>query len=260
MSSHRSFVVAGLMLLAPLAGTAAAEPRRATTAVGLGVVVVDPGHGGRDLGAVGVNGLQEKDVTLAVARRLAARIAASEALTAVLTRVDDQATSLAERLAVAGSVEADLLVSLHADSLPGRPDVRGASVYTSSDRASDAEAARKARRENLADARLTALEGIDDARVRTILTSLLRTAAAERATTFALTLTAELATVTPLLPRPHRAADFVVLRSLRTPSVLVELGYLSNRDDAKALRDPAHQAALADAIFRAILGYFAARE
>jgi N-acetylmuramoyl-L-alanine amidase len=95
-----------------------------------------------------------------------------------------------------------------------------------------------------------------DETVRTILTSLMRSSTGRRSAALARTVAADLATVTPLLPRPHRSADFVVLRSLHTPSVLVELGYLSNATDERALADPAHRHALADAIFRAVTGYF----
>ncbi len=219
------------------------------------VVVIDPGHGGDDLGAVGPGGTFEKTITLAVAQRLAARLAARPELEVVLSRRDDRRVSLTERLALASRLEADLLVSLHADSLPAHPLVRGASVYTLSTVPTDPAAARKARRENAGDRRLTGLAEVADGGVRAILTSLVRTANAQRSTALAARITEALAPIVPLLATPRRAADFVVLRSLRTPSVLVELGYLSNVDDETALRDPAHRDALADALHDAIVGY-----
>jgi len=221
------------------------------------VVVVDAGHGGRDPGAIGPSGLEEKAVTLAVARALAERLRADGAIEVVLTRDDDSGLALAERLAIAAAHEADLLVSLHADSLPRHPEVRGASVYTLSAEASDPEAARKARKENAADARLEVIAAAPDETVRTILTSLMRTSTGRRSTSLARHVAADLAEVAPLLPRAQRSANFVVLRSLHTPSVLVELGYLSNPDDEAALADPDHRHALAGALFRAVTAYLA---
>jgi N-acetylmuramoyl-L-alanine amidase len=220
------------------------------------VVVVDAGHGGRDPGAIGANGLQEKAVTLAVARLLAERLVADGTVEVVLTRERDTSLPLAERLAVTAANEADLFLSLHADSLPAHPHVRGASVYTLSAEASDPEAARKARKENAADRRLEVIAAAPDETVRTILTSLMRDSTARRSEELARRLALDLAAVTPLLPRARRSANFVVLRSLNTPSVLVELGYLSNAADAAALAGPDHRAALADAIFRAVTAYF----
>jgi N-acetylmuramoyl-L-alanine amidase len=244
---------------------AAVTPRRRPPAVAAApkrrpppappVVVVDAGHGGRDPGAIGPSGLEEKAVTLAVARRLAARLREAGDVAVVLTRDDDTGLALAERLAIAAAHEADLFVSLHADSLPRHPNVRGASVYTLSAEASDPEAARKARKENAADARLEVIATAPDETVRTILTSLMRTSTGRRSTALARRVAADLDDVTPLLPRPHRSADFVVLRSLHTPSVLVELGYLSNREDERALADPEHHEVLAAALFRAVTAY-----
>ncbi len=247
--------------------SAAATPRRRPTVTAVMpkrrpppaplVVVVDAGHGGRDPGAIGASGLEEKAVTLAVARALAERLRAGGEVEVVLTRDDDTGLALAERLAIAAAHEADLFVSLHADSLPRHPRVRGASVYTLSAEASDPQAARKARKENAADARLEVIATAPDETVRTILTSLMRSSTGRRSTTLAQRVAADLAEVAPLLPRAHRSANFVVLRSLHTPSVLVELGYLSNPEDAAALADPDHRRALAGALFRAVTAYLA---
>ncbi|MFP4360131.1 MAG: N-acetylmuramoyl-L-alanine amidase [Alphaproteobacteria bacterium] len=221
------------------------------------VVVVDAGHGGRDPGAIGPSGLEEKAVTLAVARALAERLRADGAIEVVLTRDDDRGLTLAGRLAIAAAHEADLFLSLHADSLPRHPKLRGASVYTLSAEASDAQAARKARKENAADARLEVIDAAPDETVRTILTSLMRSSTGRRSTTLAQYVATDLGEVAPLLRRPRRSANFVVLRSLHTPSVLVELGYLSNPQDEAALADPDHRDALAAALFRAVTAYLA---
>jgi len=239
----------------PTPGAMAPRRRPAPT----GVVVIDPGHGGRDPGAIGRSGLQEKTVTLAVARRLAAKLAEVDHLEVVLTRDRDVGVRLADRRAMAAAHEADLFLSLHADSLPAHPSVRGASVYTLSAQASDPDAARKAREENAADERLDVIATAPDPTVRTILISLMRNSTARRSLAFAHTLASDLAEIGPMLNRPQRSANFVVLRSLNTPSVLVELGYLSNADDEAALADPIHREALADALFHAVTAYFERR-
>lgn len=216
------------------------------------IVVVDPGHGGRDPGAVGVSGRTEKSVTLLAGRLLAERLSALPGIIAVMSRTDDRYVSLAGRLHLVASLEADLLVSLHADSLPSRPDLRGASVYTLAAAPSSPEAARKARRENAEDRRLEALDAVADDAVQAILTALMRTFTTERSGRLARAVVAELRPVTRLLSRPHLGADFVVLRSLQTPSVLIELGYLSNVADERLLGDRRHLEGLAGAIASAV--------
>jgi N-acetylmuramoyl-L-alanine amidase len=240
----------------PSAPAATAPLRRPDASAVAPVVVIDAGHGGRDPGAIGASGLEEKAVTLDVARRLAARLRAAGEMEIVLTREVDRGVPLAERLAIAAEHQADLFLSLHADSLPAHPSIRGASVYTLSAQPSDPEAARKARKENAADERLEIIAAAPDETVRTILTSLMRNSTGRRSVMLARTLAGDLADITPLLQRPHRSANFVVLRSLNTPSVLVELGYLSNAADEAALADPAHREALAAALFRAVTAYF----
>ncbi|MFW5834101.1 MAG: N-acetylmuramoyl-L-alanine amidase family protein [Pseudomonadota bacterium] len=220
------------------------------------VVVIDPGHGGVDPGAIAPSGLLEKDVVLDVGHRLRERLAADGRLDVVMTREGDQALTLARRIDLAAEARADLLVSLHADSLPQTPSLAGASVYTLSQQPSDPEAARRAQSENAADERLEMITTQTDETVRTILTSIMRTSTTQRSVRAADDVATELRRVTPMLGRERRSANFVVLRSLHTPSVLVELGYLSNPEDEARLTDPAHRDRLAEALFRSVTGYF----
>ena len=236
-----------------------ATPTEATVAagspVGVPTVVIDPGHGGVDPGAEGPNGLLEKDLTLAVARLLRDRLRGSGGVEVLLTRDGDASLTLARRREIAAAAGADLFVSLHADSLPEQPFVRGAAVYTLSPRPSDAQAARRAQEENAADARVRVIAVQEDETVRAILTSIMQTSTAHRSIAAADRLTDDLGAVTPLVNRARRSANFVVLRSLHTPSVLVELGYLSNADDARLLADPEHLERLAAALHRAVTAH-----
>ncbi len=216
------------------------------------LVVVDAGHGGRDPGAIGVSGIEEKAITLAAARRLVAEFDRLDGLEVIATRLDDRFLSLAERLERIETLDADLLISLHADSLPVRPQLRGASVYTLATIASTAEAARKAHRENAATGDVAIEHSAGESAVRPIVTSLMRRFTTERSVLVAEAIAAELATVTRVLPQPLLAANFFVLRSLDTPSVLVELGYLSNAEDERLLADAEHLNRLVRAIARGV--------
>lgn len=220
------------------------------------VIVLDPGHGGVDPGTVGVNGELEKTITLAMAQALARELRQSGRYEVHLTRDDDRFIPLAERIAIARRLGADLFLSLHADSITDAR-VRGASVYTLSEQASDAEAERLARKEN----RVDVLAGVDlsvqDEIVAGILIDLARRDTNNKSITFAETLIDEIADVAELLRRTRRYAGFAVLKSPDTPSVLLELGYLSNPRDAARLGDPRYRDDLARAIARAIDRYFA---
>ncbi len=219
------------------------------------VIVLDPGHGGVDPGTIGVNGEPEKNVTLAMARILARVLRESGRYTVHLTRDDDRFIPLRERIAIARRLGADLFVSLHADSIDDRR-VRGASVYTLSEQASDAEAERLARKEN----RVDVLAGVDlsvqDEIVAGILIDLARRDTNNKSIIFAETLIEEIDGVADLLRRTRRYAGFAVLKSPDTPSVLLELGYLSNPRDAARLSDPRYRERLARSIARAIDRYF----
>lgn len=219
------------------------------------VIVLDPGHGGQDPGAIAPSGLQEKDVVLAVARDIRRLLEASGRVRVVMTRNSDEFLRLRERVTIARQARATLFLSIHADSMP-RPEVRGLSLYTLSDTASDAEAAALAQRENQSD-RVAGLNLANErAEVASILVDLVQRDTRNRSVLLAETLLAELGQEVALLPeRPHRMAGFAVLRAPDVPSVLVELGYLTNREDELLLGQSRHRMRLARGIVRAIERY-----
>jgi N-acetylmuramoyl-L-alanine amidase len=221
------------------------------------IVVIDPGHGGADPGAIGRSmKLQEKDVALRMGLALRDQLEATGRYKVVMTRADDRTLRLRDRLRTARNSRGELFISLHADSLIRAPAVNGASVYTLSERASTAEAARLARKENRADI----LAGVDlsdqEDIVTEILIDLAQRDANNKSVRLAEALVAELRDTTKMAKRHRSQAGFVVLKSPDMPSVLVELGYLSNRADEKALAEDAHVARLAAAVAHAIDLYF----
>lgn len=249
---------AALRLLAFAAastGTAArARPLRRGMRPPRPVIVLDPGHGGLDPGAIGPGGVFEKTITLATAWRLAWLLAASGQFRVVMTRSGDRFVSLARRVAVARAVRADLFLSLHADALP-EAAMRGLSVFTLSDEASDREAAALAASENR-----DLVRGIAPATpplVRRVLFDLARQQTANASLVFAHDILAALRREVVLLDHPLRAAGFVVLTAPDIPSVLVELGVLSNPREERLLEDAAYQQRLARGLARAIAAYFA---
>ncbi len=219
------------------------------------IVVIDPGHGGIDPGAIGVGGVQEKTLTLAVSRRLRDRLARDRRYKVLLTRDTDEFLRLRERVERARRAGAHLFVSIHADSIDN-PRVRGASVYTLSDQASDRESAQLAARENRVDGLVPVAFDPQDDITASILIDLARRQTRNESGMFAGMLVEQLGRDTELLGKPHREAGFVVLTAPDVPSVLVELGYLSNRQDGVRLADPAHQERLSAAIGRAIDDFF----
>lgn len=215
----------------------------------LPLVVIDPGHGGRDPGAIGVSGVQEKRIVLAAAFELKRRLEAARSCRVLLTRTRDVFVPLADRVDIARRREAALFVSLHADSAPG---ARGASVYTLSETASDSMSAALAQRENRADlAGGLRLPSVSP-EVQRILISLMRQETQVGSNRLARLAVRELAEEVPLLPNSHREAAFVVLKSPEIPSALVELGFLSDPRDEAALQQPAHRARLSLALSRAV--------
>jgi N-acetylmuramoyl-L-alanine amidase len=196
------------------------------------VVVIDPGHGGIDSGASGKDGLLEKDVTLKFALELARQLRLGARLEPVLTRDKDDFVSLADRVGMAQRHRAALFVSVHADSVREKY-VRGATVYTLSDDASDALAAALAARENRSDilAGLALEDQPDD--VADILFDLARRETKNLAIRFAKSLVDDMDGTIPLNSNPWRRASFRVLKAPDVPSVLLELGYLSNKEDEK---------------------------
>ncbi len=218
-------------------------------------IVLDPGHGGKDPGAVGPNGTMEKDVNLHMAKQLKALLEATGRYKVVLTRTDDRLLPLRQRIEIARAAKADLFISIHADHNE-KTNLRGASVYTLSETASDAEAAAVAAREN----KDGVITGVDltsqSAMVTSILIDLAQRETKNLSARFASLLTDQLAERTLVLRDSHRFAGFVVLKALDVPSVLLELGYLSNRDDEAALSSKRHRRVVAKAIRDAIDRYF----
>ena len=219
------------------------------------IVTIDPGHGGIDPGAIGLSGLYEKNVTLAAAKELRDRLEATGRYQVILTRNDDESLALHERRDIAHKAEAEVFVSIHADSNP-IPAVRGLSVYTLSEHASDAEAAALATHENQADTIIGLDLSGETPEVRNILVDLAQRESRNLATKLADQLIGELRRQVLLLPHTHRAAGFAVLKSPDIPSVLIEMGYLSNRLDEQALRRDAYRAKLMAAVARGLDDYF----
>lgn len=231
------------------------KPRRA----GKPVIAIDPGHGGVDPGAVGVSGTFEKTLTLAMARELKAQLEATGRYDVVLTRATDVFVRLRDRIAIARAAGADVFLSLHADA-HGTRDMRGASVYTLSEQASDAEAAALAAKENKADL----IAGIDLSNENEVVTNILIDLAQRETKNLSARLAAmlvrELKRGTLLLRNSHRFAGFAVLKAPDVPSVLIELGYLSSPQDEALLRSPEHRAKLAAAIVNALQSYYTWQE
>lgn len=218
------------------------------SSAGRPIVVLDPGHGGRDPGAIGVSGTStEKALTLALARELRDRLAERGRVRVALTRDDDRYLTLDQRAAIARQLGASLYVSLHMDSAPN-PLARGATVYSLSDVASDEAAARFAAKENGAGA----LSSAGNGSVRAILSDLALRDQMEASAAFAERLVRKAGGKFQLRPEPHRFADFHVLRRTAAPAVLFEAGYISNADDESLLLQPEHRARLVAGLAQAI--------
>lgn len=219
------------------------------------VVVIDAGHGGVDPGAIGGSGVYEKEITLAMAVELKQQLEKTGRYQVVLTRDSDVFVRLRDRIEIARAAGADLFVSLHADAHP-TGDLRGASVYTLSENASDAEAAALAAQENKSDV----IAGIDLSNENEVVTNILIDLAQRETKNLSARFTAllveELKRDTPLLRNTHRFAGFAVLKAPDVPSVLIELGYLSSDEDEAQLRSAKHRAKLGAAIVRAVDGFF----
>ena len=214
-------------------------------------IVIDPGHGGIDSGAAGAGGTMEKTITLAFALELRAALSELEGFEIYMTRDSDVFLTLDERVRIARTHRADLFISIHADSYR-QSGVRGATVYTISDRPSDAESAATAIRENLSDqiAGIQVEESKDE--VADILVDLVRRETQRFSMRFARTLVGKLSQQIDLINNPHRFAGFKVLRAPDVPSVLLELGYLSNPQDEAQLRDPEWRAGAIRSLIAAI--------
>ena len=241
----------------PVQGEApAAKPEQPEAPPAKPVIVLDPGHGGADGGTVSRNGTLEKDVVLTFTRELRKKLIASGRFEVHMTRNDDTFIPLGKRVRFARAKKADLFIAIHADSLR-QARVRGATVYTLSEKASDAEAAALAEKENASDL----IGGVDlgekvDEEVGNILMDLALRETKNHSIYFARRLVKNMKPVTPLNHRPMRSAGFKVLRAPEIPSVLLELGYLSNRHDEKNLVSGQWRDKAAASVTAAIEGFF----
>jgi len=220
------------------------------------IVVLDPGHGGKDPGAIGRSyKTYEKNITLAMGKELKSQLEA-KGYKVYMTRATDIFIPLRKRVAIARSYHADLFISLHADSTYNRK-AQGLSIYTLSETASDKEAAALAERENKADI----IDGMDfsdnSPEINDVLISLSQNDSRNKSSKFAGYVVGEMRKIVKVLDNTHRFAGFAVLKAPDIPSVLVELGYLSNYNEEKYLRDASYRRKLAQAIARAVGTYFA---
>ena len=221
------------------------------------LIVLDPGHGGIDTGTKGPNGQLEKDIVLDFTKRLREKIETAGKYRVLLTRSDDTFVPLAERVRFAREAGAALFISIHADSLPRREgDTQGATVYTLSETATDPAAARLAEQENRADviAGVDLKEQPDD--VAGILIDLAQRETKTFSVQFATKLVGAMKRSARLHKEPIKSAGFRVLRAPDVPSVLVELGYVSNKDDLQSLLSDSWREHTADSMASAIDSYF----
>jgi N-acetylmuramoyl-L-alanine amidase len=224
------------------------------------VVVLDPGHGGIDPGTRAPSGELEKDLVLEFTSMLRAKLEATGKYRVMMTRADDTFVELSERVRFARQRQAQLLISIHCDALArGEGEAEGATVYTLSDKASDAEAQRLADAENRADV----VAGVDLAAepndIADILIDLAQRETRAFSAQFARNVVKDMRTVARLHKRPQRSAGFRVLKAPDVPSVLIELGYVSNSRDLKQLMSESWRSRTGDAIVRAIHTYFTTR-
>jgi N-acetylmuramoyl-L-alanine amidase len=242
------------------AKAANAQQKHSPVADARPLIVIDPGHGGPDTGAVAKTGDEEKEVVLEVAKKLRDRLVKTGRYRVVMTRDDDTFVPLEERVAIARSNAAALFISVHADSLSrGGGEVSGATIYTVSDRASDAEAQRLADKENRADllAGYNLAKEPDD--VANILFDLAHRETKNFSALFARTLAGSLKNAARLHRSPLRSAGFVVLKAPDVPSVLLELGYLSSPEDLKQMTSEAWRDKVTGSMVEAIERFFANR-
>ncbi|MDP3532212.1 MAG: N-acetylmuramoyl-L-alanine amidase [Alphaproteobacteria bacterium] len=218
-------------------------------------IVIDPGHGGQDPGTISCTGVYEKNIALQMGFLVKNILEKSPYYKVYLTRVDDRYLRLRERLEIAKRVKADLVISLHADSSP-KLDNRGASLYLLSNEASDAEAEALAKKENKEDI----ISGVDlsenNREINNILIDLAQRDSLNLAFDFAQHLKTELVPFVPLILKPIRFADLAVLKAPDIPSILIELGCISNKEDDRLLKTAQHRLKIAQAIRRALDRFF----
>ncbi len=244
------------LLRKPAPAAAFVEPSPRVEPGALPLVVLDPGHGGVDSGARASNGALEKDVVFEFARALMERLRSGGRYQVTMTRTGDVFVPLGERVRIARAAGAALFVSIHADTLGDEPGVSGATVYTVSEKATDAQAARVAEKENLADAAAGLEGGEEQSDVSDILFDLTRRETRVYSHAFAKTLVGYFRDVGRLNKNPQRAAGFRVLKAPDVPSVLLELGYLSNDRDLASLTDAEWRDRAAGSVERSIADFF----
>jgi len=218
------------------------------------VIVIDAGHGGKDPGALG-SAAQEKDLTLAAAKALKKRLERDGRYQVVLTRADDDFVPLERRVQLARGAEADLFISLHADA-GADPSLRGATIYTLSDKGSDRVARNVMNKDDW-------FINVDlpsrDRSVNQILLDLTQRATKNQSSAFAEELVNRVGGETTMLQHSHRAAGYVVLMATDVPAVLLEMGFITNPQDEALLRDPRRRVRLMNAVGDSIDDYFAAQ-
>jgi N-acetylmuramoyl-L-alanine amidase len=242
------------------AGAGAAEARRVTateqTARRDLVVAIDAGHGGKDPGASGAKGVREKDVVLAIAKRLATELERFPGVSTVMTRPTDRYVTFEERMGIARRARADLFVSIHADAYED-PSARGATVYAlSMGRASDEVTRQAAERENAADLIGGVSLADKDETLARVLLDLSQSASISASVLAGQEIIEQLGAVTRMRKTRVQQGSFLVLTSPDVPSLLIETAYISNPREESALRDPDYQADLARAITSGIINYF----
>lgn len=221
------------------------------------VVVIDPGHGGKDPGTSGPHGLREKTVVLSIGRMVYDKLAATPGIKPVLTRHTDRFVTLDDRVALAQHRHADVFISIHANASPGHPEVDGGTCYELSEHgASNAEAAQLAHFENSRDREVAGVRfSSDDMALNTVLTQMFQSQSIDAADRLAQRIIDHFGQVEPLYHARPLRANFEVLRDPMVVSVLCETAFLTNPKQAKQLHGHAFRADLADAIYRGIVGY-----
>lgn len=219
------------------------------------IIVLDPGHGGVDPGAIGIRGTYEKKIVLMAAKSIKEILAKSGRYNVILTRKSDRFIPLRKRVAIARHARADLFISLHADSIKNGA-VRGATVYTLSENASDREAAQLAERENKSDLIVGMDLDAESQEVTDILIDLVQRETMNQSAVFADAIVQEITKKIKTHRRPHKFAGFAVLKALDIPSILLEMGYLSNIKDETLLNTDAFQKKLGRAILLGLDRYF----
>ena len=222
------------------------------------LIAIDAGHGGQDPGAIGFHNTHERDITLNFAQNLAKALVKTGRYRVKLTRDTDHFVMLGDRVNIARKAKADLFISLHADSNPN-PEARGLSIYTLSATASDAEAAALAERENKADI-ITGLDlNTTDQDVANILIDLTQRETMNKSLTLADTIVENMSPKINRLAKTHRFAGFRVLKAPDVPSVLIELGFITNENDERLLLSPDYRDLVVNSITKGVDRYYAAQ-